>query len=166
MTTKIYSLLIALLLGLVPVFASAQTENVSVSVSATVLGEIEITTINTMDFRNIGGESSIVNINPIQSARAGKMVGGGQPEAQFRIDYVQERELNNIDGDGTVFFNYSVAVNRIDEQDTAELIQPDYRDFEFNEDGEFFIWIGGTIDLSLATPGTYEGEFSIEIEYI
>ena len=65
-------LLFALLLSLVPLLLSAQSDNVSVTVSATVQGEIEMITINTMDFQNIGGESDILNINPIQSERAGK----------------------------------------------------------------------------------------------
>ena len=159
-------LLFALLLSLVPLLLSAQSDNVSVSVSATVQGEIEMITINTMDFQNIGGESDILNINPIQSARAGKMVARGNPNAEFRLNYLRERELTNTEGTGVLIFNYEVSGSDVDEQDSSEMMDQEVRQLEFNGDGEFYLWIGGLVDLSNAEPGSYEGEFTIEIEYI
>lgn len=166
MTKKIRILLFALLFSSAPLLLSAQTENVSVSVSATVQGEIQVITINTMDFQNIGGESSILNISPIQSERAGKMVASGNPNAEFRLNYLRERELTNTEGTGMLFFNYEVSGSDVDEQDSSEMLDQEVRQLEFNSEGEFYLWIGGRIDLSNAAPGTYEGEFTIEIEYI
>lgn len=153
------------LLSLTPFLLSAQTE-VSVTVSATVQGEIEMITINTMDFQNIRGESSILNINPIQSERAGKMIARGNPNAEFQLNYLRERELTNTEGTGLLIFNYEVSGSDVDEQDSSEMLDQEVRKLEFNSDGEFYIWIGGMIDLSNAEPGSYEGEFTIEIEYI
>jgi hypothetical protein len=37
---------------------------------------------------------------------------------------------------------------------------------QFNEKGEYYLWLGGKVDLSKARPGSYDGEFTIQIEYI
>ncbi|MGM0745673.1 hypothetical protein [Rhodohalobacter sp.] len=163
-----YKKLLGLIItALLPVFAVAQSQqNVSISVSATVSGTIEMITINTVDFDDIEQEGSVIRVDPIFGERSGKMVARGTPNAEFRVDYIRERELVNLDGEGIIFFNYEVAGNRIDDQETAELLDQDIRDLQFNEEGEFYFWIGGTIDMSDVNPGSYQGEFTIEIEYI
>ncbi|PKD44187.1 hypothetical protein [Rhodohalobacter barkolensis] len=164
----IYKRLLGLfILALLPLFAFAQSQqNVSISVSATVAGTVEMITINTVDFDDIEQEGSEIRVDPIFGERSGKMVARGTPNAEFRVDYIRQRELVNLDGEGIIFFNYEVAGNGIDDQETAELLDQDIRDLQFNEEGEFYFWIGGTIDLSDVNPGSYQGEFTIEIEYI
>jgi len=164
----IYKKLLGLLItALFPVFAVAQNQqNVSISVSATVSGTVEMVTINTVDFEDIEQEGSVIRVDPIFGERAGKMVARGTPNAEFRVDYIRERELLNLDGDGVIFFNYLVAGNFIDDQETAELLDQDIRNLQFNEDGEYYFWVGGTVDLNDINPGSYQGEFTIEIEYI
>lgn len=141
-------------------------ESVSINVSATVNGSIELITIQTMDFQNVDREASIVQVDPIQSERAGKMVARGAPGSEFRLNYLTQRELVNTAGTGLLMFNYNVSGNDIDEQETSELLDQEVRELQFNDDGEFYIWVGGRVDLSDAEPGNYEGEFTIEIEYI
>ncbi len=161
---KLSGLFIAALL---PMLALAQSQqNVSITVSATVAGTVEMITINTVDFENIEQEGSVIRVDPVFGERSGKMVARGTPQAEFRVDYIRERELANLDGDGFIFFSYEVAGNSIDDQQTAELLDQDIRDLQFNDEGEFYFWIGGTVDLSDVDPGSYQGEFTIEIEYI
>ncbi len=155
------------IISLLPLIGAAQNQqNVSINVSATVAGTVEMITINTVDFENIEREGSVVRVDPIFGERAGKMIARGTPNAEFRVDYIRERELVNLDGDGIIFFNYEVAGNRIDDQETSELLDQDIRDLQFNDDGEYYFWIGGSVDLSDINPGSYQGEFTIEIEYI
>ncbi len=153
--------------ALLPVLAVAQSQqNVSISVSATVAGTVEMITINTVDFENIEQEGSVIRVDPIFGERAGKMIARGTPNAEFRVDYIRQRELANMDGSGFIFFDYEVAGNTIDDQETSELLDQDIRDLQFNDEGEFYFWIGGTVDLSDVDPGSYQGDFTIEIEYI
>jgi len=35
-----------------------------------------------------------------------------------------------------------------------------------SEDGEYFFWVGGTMQLEGDILGQYEGEFTIEIDFI
>jgi hypothetical protein len=63
-------------------------------------------------------------------------------------------------------FKYQIAGSTIDYQITSEILRNDNRNVRFNTEGRFYLWIGGTVDVSLAKPGAYQGEFTIEIEYI
>jgi len=145
----------------------AQNGSVQITVSATIQGSIELITIQTLDFQNNSGEArTLVEMNPVTNPNAGKMVARGNPGAEFRLNYLRTRELTNTSGSGVIFFQYDVSANNIDEQETSELLEQEGRPLTFNENGEFFIWVGGSVDLSAAQPGSYEGEFTIEIEYI
>lgn len=161
-----YKLISALIFGLLPQLLLAQDREVTINVNANVQGSVELITIQTMDFQNVDRDENIVRVDPVESPRAGKMVARGSPGSEFRLNYLRERELMSVQGTGILFFYYDVAGNTIDEQETAEPLDQDIRDLQFNEAGEFYIWIGGNVDISQAEPGSYEGEFTIEIEYI
>lgn len=160
--------LLFVVLVLTPLTLIAQNGplSVSINVTADVQASVEMITIRSMDFQNTDRDAMIVILDPLQSPAAGQMVARGNPNAEFRVDYLQNRELTNTQGPGVLIFNYDVAGNSVDEQETAELLGQDIRDLQFNDQGEFYIWVGGRVDLTDATPGSYEGEFSIEIEYI
>ncbi|MEX0769413.1 MAG: DUF4402 domain-containing protein [Balneolaceae bacterium] len=145
--------------------------SVSIQVSANVVdpaeeAEIEVVTARGMDLRGASQEANIITVDPTLSFRAGKLVASGEPGASFRISYLPTRELSNVEGTGFLFFEYDVSGNNVDEQDTSELFEAETPPLQFNQDGDFYIWVGGRIDLANAAPGTYEGEFTLEIEYI
>lgn len=142
-----------------------QTESVNITVSANVIGSTEVLTIQSVDFNNIERDNNIIMINPVNSARAGKMVVRGAANTTFRMEYLRERELYNTEGTGMILFNYLVSGNSVDEQETSELFDQDDRDLRFNQDGEYFIWVGGSVNLDDIEPGSYQGEFNLEIEY-
>lgn len=145
--------------------AQARAE-VSINVSASVSSTIEIFTLQTMDFAGEEIELGLVEINPVLNANAGRMVARGNPNAEIRINFIRNRELRSTTTNSVLQMEYLVAGNVIDEQANAEFIEQDDRDLQFNEEGEFYLWVGAIVDLSLAEPGSYEGEFSIEVEYI
>lgn len=149
-----------------PIYTHAQSRSVSIDVSARVVDTIELTTIRNMSFEDIQPSQSELSISPVQDANAGKMVASGIPNARMRVQFLREWQLTNSRGGPPLTFFYQLAGNSVDEQSTAELLQTDNRNLEFNSDGEYYFWIGGTVNISEAEPGSYEGEFTIEIEYI
>ncbi len=160
-------LVLLFILNVIPALSIAQQNgNVSINVTAVVGGLVETITIQTIDFQGIERDETIINIDPVTSPRAGKMIARGAPNSDFQIDYIRQRELTNTEGPGILIFNYQISGNTIDEQDTSELLDQEIRDLTFNNDGEYFIWIGGLVDVADVQPGRYEGEFTIEIEYI
>lgn len=156
--------------SLLPLHLIAQNGNnshsVNIEVNARVIESINMTTIRDMRFGNVQPGQKEVTISPVNDPTAGKMVASGIPEAQIRVSFLREWELTNDRGGESLTFFYTVAGNTTDDQSTAELLQTDNRDLYFNSDGEFYFWIGGHVDISNASPGNYEGEFTIEIEYI
>lgn len=142
------------------------SRNVSIRVSAKVFQSIELTTIRNMRFGDVQAGQQKIAISPIQDPDAGKMVATGIPESKIRVSYLKEWELTNDRNDHTLTFNYTVAGNTVDNQSTAEILQTDNRGLQLNADGEYFIWVGGSADIQNAQPGNYEGEFTIEIEYM
>lgn len=143
-----------------------QSREVSIEVRAMVRGSIELTTMRNMDFGKVQPGQETIDINPTQDAEAGKMIASGRPNAKIRVQYQRTWQLRSNRNDEPLTFYYRVAGNQIDEQETAELLETDNRDLNLNEEGDFYFWIGGKANISNAKPGNYEGEFTIEIEYI
>lgn len=165
------TLLIALFLILGNYYVKGQSsETANVNVSAQVIGStqsaIEIITVNTIQLGNAQPVNGQININPVTNLNAGYMIAVGNPEAEFRLNYLPERILNQINGNGSLTFSYRISGNDEEDQATSEPLDLENRNLRFNEDGRYYIWVGGQIDLSNAAPGNYEGDFTIEIDYI
>lgn len=166
-TGAIWGLLLALL-GALPLHgqgsASAEmTFTISAEVQSTA---IELITLQSMDFRGMGAQQLQLQVNPLTSERAGKMVALGDPNSSFRISFLQTRDFTNVNGSGVIRITYRVAGYSMDEQENADELEVESRELVFNEDGEFYFWVGGLVNLERATPGSYEGEFTLEIEYL
>lgn len=162
---------IVLFLALGSLYALGQTsDNAEINVSATVIGStqnsIELITVNTIQFGNAQPINGQININPINSLNAGFMIAEGNPEAEFRLNYLPDRILNQTNGNGSLTFTYLISGNDEEDQATSELLDLENRNLRFNAEGRYYIWVGGQIDLSNAAPGNYEGDFTIEIDYI
>ena len=147
------------------------THSVSITASATVVGNaIELLTISEMSLIQASqlqqDEDGAVYINPVFDPEAGIMKAIGQPNAQIRVSYIADREVFRREGSGSLMFHYEVSGLPSDNQRESELLIDQERELRFNAGGEYFFWIGGRIDLQDALPGSYEGEFTIEIEYI
>ncbi len=142
---------------------------VNISASATVVGgDIEVETISDMGIIDAQRmqQDNIVYINPIFDPEAGIMRARGNPGALIRVSYLEEMEVSRREGPGSLFFVYEVSAFAGDNQRESELLDQIERELRFNEEGEFFFFIGGRVDLSQALPGNYDGEFTIEIEYM
>ncbi len=139
--------------------------DININVSAEVISSVEMITIQSMNLSNAETEDDRIAIDPQNSANAGKMIAIGTPNSDIRVSYLEQRELTHRQGSETLQFNYQVAGSTEDDQSTAELLDRENRDFEFNEEGRFYLWIGGDVDISTANPGNYEGEFTVDIEY-
>ncbi|MDR4988982.1 MAG: hypothetical protein RG741_09125 [Bacteroidales bacterium] len=167
--------LFAVLLLLFAVAAGAQNTSirsssaVRISASAVVTGaDIELETISDMGIIDAQRmqQDNIVFINPVFDPEADIMRARGNPGAQIRVSYLEEMEVTRREGPGVLFFEYIVSGYPGDNQRESELLDQIERELRFNEDGEFYFYIGGRINLSEALPGNYDGEFTIEIEYM
>ena len=142
----------------------------TISVSATVqvasTMEVEMVTLRDMVLDHQVRQQNLISINPVNDSQSGKMRAEGRPNAEVRISFLQQRELTRVGGNETLTFYYRVAGNDLDDQPSSEILDLENRDFELNDDGEYYFWIGGQVDITDAVAGAYDGEFTVEIEYL
>lgn len=147
----------------------AQNANVvssGLEVSATIVPDIQLMTIRDINMMDVETTNNILHISPIDDVNAGLMLATGQPNAQIRLNYLKQLEMIRTDGPGQLLVNYQVSVYSEDNQRASRLFETIEEALRFSELGKLYIWVGGVIDLNKAYPGNYEGEFTIEIEYI
>lgn len=140
--------------------------NVSIVATATVVDAIEMSTLANIRLGSASIGSDEIFINPQSDDMSGKLLVTGRPNAAIRITYVPQRELSLIGGPQTLTFRYLLAGNSDDDQINSEALNESRTNMALGSDGRFFIWIGGRVNILNATFGQYEGEFSVEIEYI
>ncbi|MBD3615487.1 MAG: DUF4402 domain-containing protein [Gracilimonas sp.] len=165
------ALIIALfiILGLQQAYGQSSEDNrisADINVSAQVMQSIELITVNSIRFGDMQPEQGEIYINPITSLNAGYMIAIGTPESEFRLNYLPQRELVQTNGSSSITFTYEISGSSREDQSTSELLEIDNRNIRFNSEGRYYIWVGGRIDLQNAAPGSYQGDFTIEIDYI
>lgn len=141
---------------------------VSIRAAAEIIesSEVNLVTLRDVTLDRQVTRQGIVQINPRVDAQAGKMRAEGRRNTEVRISFTEQMELTRVGGSETLIFNYSVSGNNVDDQSSSELLDLDNRDFMLNDDGEFYFWVGGRVDIRNAVQGNYDGEFTIEIEYL
>ncbi|MEX0609186.1 MAG: hypothetical protein WD016_12250 [Balneolaceae bacterium] len=163
---RFFSLGIALLFSLINAHAQEVEITADINVHARVVQSIELVTVNSMQFGNIQPGQREIYVNPVNSLDAAFLIAVGTPEAEFRLTYLSEHELTHSEGMGSLTFLYEISANTEENQSTSELLNNDNRNLNFNGEGRHYIWIGGRVNLENVQPGSYEGDFTIEIDYI
>ena len=154
--------------------AQAQTDttsskSINITVNATVVQRIEMNTIRDMNIGHVQPGQETISIDPVTNAEAGKMVASGRPNARIRLSFPASWNLSNNQKSPPaklLSFNYKVAGNTVNNRSTAEILEPDNRNIQFSEEGKYYLWIGGAVNIANAEPGKYKGQFTIEIEYL
>lgn len=162
-------IIIALVILAIPVLLKAQeSKSISIKASAVVLPNIgiEMVPLKNLEIDLSMAENGIINVNPLIDSHVGLMLIKGKPDSFITISFTPNVELLNVTGRGTIIFQYRVLGFSGNNQASAEPLDAVNRRVRFNGDGEYYLWIGGMINVSKAHPGNYEGEFTLEIEYI
>lgn len=162
-----YIIPMILLLPTLSLFAQKPT-SVSIKATATVIdkAEIELVTIKTLEIDASMAKSGLITVSAKRDGQAGVMIVKGRPEASFRISFSPVVEIPNSAGKGSLSLKYELFGYNSDNQGASEPIDATERTLKINENGRYYFWLGGLIDISKARPGKYEGEFTLEIEYI
>jgi hypothetical protein len=127
---------------------------------------IELIPMKDMVIDEAGATNGILEISPVTDEKAGKMLVTGKPNSSVRLSYLDEMSLVNTAGEGTLVCKYVLSGHRTDNQRASQLLDQVERVVQFNDKGEYYLWLGGKVNLSNARPGSYDGEFTIQIEYI
>jgi type 1 fimbria pilin len=141
------------------------TSRISIQATANVVKSIEMQTMRNMQLNEVQPSQQTISIDPMSDTETGKMKAIGDANGRIRISFIKQRTLTHPDG-STLTFTYTVAGNDEDDQPSAEVLKSDNRDLTLNADGEYYFWIGGEVNVENAKPGGYNGNFTIEVEYI
>lgn len=145
---------------------NGKENTVSIRVTAEVASAVKVITIQNIYFKETRPNDKVVKISALRESNAGFLKATGKPNAQVRISWPQQKVIYQADGQGTLVFDYIVAVNTVKEQASADLLLNKGKILNLNNNGELYIWVGGRVDISNAAPGIYKGSFELEIEYI
>lgn len=141
---------------------------VSIKASATVVekSEIELVTMKDLDIDANSAINGIVFVSAQRDSKAALMMVKGKADAAFRVSFSPIVEIPNSVGKGNLLIRYEMVGCPSDNQTASEPIDAAERTLKFSSAGKFYFWLGGQIDISNARPGKYNGDFTIEIEYI
>lgn len=151
--------------------ASAQTNGriaaLNVKATAMVTDNLFMLTIRNVDLVNPPVQGDFINVSPITSDFAGMFKVLGTPGARVRITYLQNEVIKEENGgEGEVHAEYILSAAFEDIQFQSALLDVGEGIFPIGPDGELYVWLGANLDLRAASPGVYQSEFIIELEYI
>jgi hypothetical protein len=164
----LFLVMFAYLLPMESMQAQQGISSFTIKAQATVVdqAELEVVTIQNLTIDESMARDGIIHVSAQHDPEAGVIMVLGKPEAHFRVQYIPERVIENTLGKGTLVIKYELYGFAKDLQYASEPIDTADRIMNVSDLGEYFFWVGGTIDISNASPGKYEGEFTIEIEYL
>ncbi len=167
--------LTSLAMVVTPMDALVQTpmsDGVSIRVTATVVDaesvSLDIVTLQNMVLRPedlLEGQNDIF-VSPIMGVNAGLMLLKGNPNAGVNIHYEPEEFIYTRSGDDYISINYLMSGNGVRNQQASKLFETADVFIELNDEGEYFLWIGGLINICNASAGMYSGDFVFEISYL
>lgn len=140
--------------------------NIKVSASVPDISEIDIIVVNSLAIDETKAVNGKLIVQPHKDAEAGMIRIKGSPLARFSILFMDFMELGNSDGEGNLRFKFNISGFPKDNQQASQYLDPLIRELNFSDTGEYFLWIGGEMNLTGINPGNYEGIFAFEIEYL
>ncbi|MCH6232819.1 hypothetical protein [Cognataquiflexum rubidum] len=162
------TLLILFILGPFAILHSqAQSTNVSIRATATVMDNLEMISIRNLDLISPPIVEQKISVSPISSGYAGLFKIVGSPGTEIKINYLRTEMLEEQnEGLGKIFAEYSLSAGYEDNQAISFLLTPGEAVVTLSSNGVIFVWLGAELDVSEATPGLYLSEFVLEFEYI
>ena len=165
-------------LSYLPVLLQAQTQNATVviEVTANVLPNAStkipmIHTLYDVNFTVYDENQNQVNVDPIRNTvgtedGAGAILIVGIPDTKFRLKYTKFVEMENTnDPTNKITVEYILSHNSEDDQASSKYVLELDTELKLNKMGEYFIWVGGRIDITNLKDGDYVGGLEIEILY-
>lgn len=140
--------------------------NIKVTASVPDISEIDIIVVNALTIDETKAVNGRLIVQPDKDAEAGMIRIKGSPLARFSLLFMDFMELGQVNTDESLRFKFKISGYHKDNQQASQYLDPLIRELNFSDTGEYFLWIGGEMNLSGINPGNYEGIFAFEIEYL
>ncbi|NQV49653.1 MAG: hypothetical protein HQ507_04115 [Candidatus Marinimicrobia bacterium] len=158
-------LMIIAVLYLAPLFGQGTSSSVSVKVTANVVQFIEMITLADIDVGTVIPSEDMLRLDPRTDQGAGIILVQGYADASIQISYSAQVEMVNLSTQTPLTVNYSVSGNGENLQSASTLFTSNPETVALNDKGEYYLYIGCAFSLLDLVPGTYDGDFVIEVDY-
>ena len=116
-------------------------------------------------------DNRVMRVDPVadeagSTGGAGFIIAQGLPNRSFRVVIPRVVEMINRETESRLNVHVVVSHNAAPEQSNSVYLRQPVRDLTLNEDGEYYFWIGGNIQIADVENGAYEGQFTLELEYL
>lgn len=156
--------------------AQAQTSTATVEVTANVLpnASTKVPTLQTLydvNFVVYDENQTQILVDPIRNTvgteeGAGAILILGTPDTEFRLRYTRFVELENLNNPANkLTVEYLISHNSEDSQDKSTYVLQNDLELKINKRGEYYLWVGGRINITNLKDGEYVGGLEVEILY-
>ncbi|MCW9706299.1 hypothetical protein [Fodinibius salsisoli] len=145
--------------------AQAEKGSVHIRSTAVVVGDIELETVKDLAFQQNTITDSTVYIDPVHDYRAGELKAYGVAGATFRVTFLKDMTLYHASTPDSLQVSYEVTGYPENEQQVSKPLDALGHELRLNEEGEFYFWVGGTVQIGKVSDGKYNGAFTLEVEY-
>lgn len=151
--------------GLLAQSETGDKTSVTVSISATVVDQIQLITITDIDVGTVIPSDDILRLDPHSDQGAGIIQILGRKNSSVQISFSDQVEMYNAIGNSNLLVNYSIAGFEESDQAASEVFTINPVTVSLNSDGEYYLWIGCSFSTNNLVPGQYDGDFILEVDY-
>lgn len=101
----------------------------------------------------------------LEQPGSGYVVAKGEPSTTFVLSFPRSVDLTHVVDGSILQVSYLIAHSAINQPMSADLVREVTQEFRLNDIGEYHFWFGGSVDVSNATGGQYDGDFFMEVSY-
>ena len=171
LNTKTLALLLTLTLGCFTAFLPTAVQAQTAEASGLATAEVYNTTLQVRHRSDLAFGAVVAGSNAQNVTK--DPINGGQDVASFRVmgsstaNVLLTITTNDLADDqgNTLPYTPSVTGAQFDDQGASQAISLN-DEVNLNQDGDYFVWIGGTITVGAdQAPGAYESTITVGAEY-
>jgi len=138
----------------------------TLNVSVNVIDHLEMITLRNINIGTVLPSQILIDVDPRIDPGAGLIKVSGQNFSPLELDFTQQIEMVNSITNGILLVKYNISGGTTNNQNSSVKIIETPKSIILSNSGEYFIWVGCSFNLSDIEPGSYDGEFGIEVDYV
>ncbi|MCF7826364.1 MAG: hypothetical protein K9M55_09010 [Candidatus Marinimicrobia bacterium] len=145
--------------------SSKDKTSVSVSISATVVDQIQLITLADIDVGTVIPSEDILRLDPRKDQGAGIIKVLGRQNSSIQISYSSQVEMVNLASNSILLVSYNIGGSVDNDQTASDVFSTNPVTVNLNGEGEYYLWIGCSFSMKNLVPGQYDGDFILEVDY-
>jgi hypothetical protein len=145
---------------------STQRTVATITASANVLGNVDLIVMKDLEFDINSLSANDLIVNPQNNPYSGEIKIVGNPNSVVRVTYERQAILRHENGASQLYFTYNFSGGPSVIQSESNLLTQNNQ-IQLSDQGVYYLWVGGRLTgIENITPGNYDMQLSLELEYI